>query len=308
MEKIELRRARDYGLIVNDTFAFLKQNWKPLFKSIFTICGFFILTTLAATILNQINVFGSVTGGQVSYSRIFGLSYFVTLLFSVISYSMVGLCTFCYIILYVEKEKEAPTVSEVWSYVKYFFGRYILTQFLMMLITGIVFFVCAFFGAAIGAFMGIYFVFCVMLTIGSLAIYLFPVMSIMQGMIVFENATLGYVFDRSFKLIKSNWWITFGAFAVLFIVIFLMMMVLVVPSAFFANLQLAMGGTGTYMPFIILGAVLKQFIQVVACLFYIGTAMAYYSLVEKKEAKSLLDKVDAIGQEVASTDLSEEQY
>ena len=35
---IILRQRRDFGQTIGDTFAFMRQNWKPILKAIFTIC------------------------------------------------------------------------------------------------------------------------------------------------------------------------------------------------------------------------------------------------------------------------------
>src|ERR1700748_2410241 len=50
---IELAKPRDFGEIINDTFAFVRQNLKPLLKYFFIFCGFFILASAATSILIQ---------------------------------------------------------------------------------------------------------------------------------------------------------------------------------------------------------------------------------------------------------------
>src|ERR1700743_2770236 len=42
-QPLELRKSRDFGQIISDSFVFLRQNFKPLFRYLLVICGFFIL-------------------------------------------------------------------------------------------------------------------------------------------------------------------------------------------------------------------------------------------------------------------------
>src|SRR5688572_17638407 len=52
-QKIEFRKIRDFGEVMNDTFSFVRQNFKPLFKSFFAICSFFMIALAILTGLYQ---------------------------------------------------------------------------------------------------------------------------------------------------------------------------------------------------------------------------------------------------------------
>jgi hypothetical protein len=39
---IEFKKRRDFGQVINDTFTFMRQNFKPLIKTYFTFCGLFV--------------------------------------------------------------------------------------------------------------------------------------------------------------------------------------------------------------------------------------------------------------------------
>src|ERR1700739_1981383 len=45
MEKIELRKVRDFGTLFNDSIAFLRINYKSFFGTILFLAGPFILMT-----------------------------------------------------------------------------------------------------------------------------------------------------------------------------------------------------------------------------------------------------------------------
>jgi hypothetical protein len=60
-QEIELRKIRDLSLNLNDTFGFIRQNFKPLVISFLAIAGIFML---ANSILNGIYQ-GGVMGGAI---------------------------------------------------------------------------------------------------------------------------------------------------------------------------------------------------------------------------------------------------
>ena len=63
--KIEFKRRRDFGQVINDTFTFMRQNFKPLIKTYFTFCGLFVLASMSSMLVYQykmvniINTFGN---------------------------------------------------------------------------------------------------------------------------------------------------------------------------------------------------------------------------------------------------------
>jgi hypothetical protein len=52
--KIELAKTRDFGEIINDTFLFMRQNFKPLLKYFFTFCGIFLAAGTVCSTLYQL--------------------------------------------------------------------------------------------------------------------------------------------------------------------------------------------------------------------------------------------------------------
>ena len=60
MEKIELRKARDFGQLFNDSIAFLRINFKSFFGSVIFLAGpFVMLTGLMAGFLQYVSSAGS---------------------------------------------------------------------------------------------------------------------------------------------------------------------------------------------------------------------------------------------------------
>jgi len=61
-------------------------------------------------------------------------------------------------------------------------------------------------------------------------------------------------------------------------------------------------------PLLILTTVLQAVCQAFMMIPYITAALCYFSLVEKKEGTSLMDKINMIGRDDSGDGLPEEQY
>ncbi|HEY4194580.1 MAG TPA: hypothetical protein VGM63_03535, partial [Mucilaginibacter sp.] len=93
---LELAKPRDFGEIINDTFTFVRQNFKPLLKYFFVICGFFILISTALAVLTQIKVIRIYSDfnpnsfdNDGKYSRLFALGwgYVLYIVFLLLEYT-----------------------------------------------------------------------------------------------------------------------------------------------------------------------------------------------------------------------------
>lgn len=282
-ENLVLSRSRDFGELINDTFVFSKQNWKPLFKSLIAICGFFILATIIAGVSMQSRILSS--AGTEMLSDRFGIDMIANYFFALLSYTSIGLTTFCYISVYKDKGNQPASVEEVWTYFKYYFWRFLGAEIVLWAMVVAGFFLCAIPG-----------------------IYLTPIVSVMLAMIVFENASLGYVFNRSFKLMKNEWWATFGAFVVIGIVIYAVLIALILPVSIASGASMYLTTRAPSLSFAIAMSVLQNMCYLFMALSYVVVALAYFSIVEKKEGLALIDQVEKIGNEDASSDLPEEEY
>ena len=117
--KVELVQIRRFGEIVDDSILFVKQNWKPLLRSYFSICGFFWVAGLILSVFNQTQIFALQENGESIYS----VTYISTAVLNFLNIIFVILTGLCFVTLYKEKENQAPSVEEVWTYVKYYFFR-----------------------------------------------------------------------------------------------------------------------------------------------------------------------------------------
>lgn len=286
-QKIEFRQVRDFGELVNDTFLFLKQNFKPLLKAVIIICGFFMLAMVVTGVFQQMRMMSNFGSGELIRNRgkVYGWEFLFQMIFMILFYNAMGLTVFSYISLYREKGNEVPEVEEVWESVKYYFWRFLGASILLGII------------AMVG------FIFCILP-----GMFLWPVISLMLAIIVFENSSFSYAFDRGFKLIKNHWWMTFGAMFIVFIVIYAALMAFILPATFLTTGSILFAKAPPSIPLLILTTVLQNVSQIFMILPYIVISLCYFSLTERKEGSGLLDKINMIGLNNNDSDLPEEQY
>ncbi|MGZ3751245.1 MAG: hypothetical protein ACXVAU_08225, partial [Mucilaginibacter sp.] len=144
---IEFRQTRDFGEIISDCIVFIRQNWKSLIKTYFTFCGIFIAGNLVFSLLEHMKVINlrnaTISGTAYSTGTIFGLEYFMVIIFSFLNVVSATLCILSYIAIYNQKGKEVPTISEVWGYYKYYFWRVVWHTIILIFIFIVALFVIA---------------------------------------------------------------------------------------------------------------------------------------------------------------------
>ncbi|SKB45048.1 hypothetical protein [Daejeonella lutea] len=293
-ESFEPRKVRDFGEIINDTFVFIFKTWKPLLKAYATICGFFVIGSLLATLLQQFRMMKGMREGFANVPRnpfgilsnMLGFEYIVAMLFSFMTYTVITLTTLSFIHLYREKGNEVPTVEEVWTFVKFYFFQF--------LGSGILMFILFFVG----------FMFCLVP-----GIYLYPIISLIFPIMLIESTNLGFAFSKAFTLIKGNWWATFGVQAI--------MLILITLAGFVFYIPMMVAGMGGFFTGIAkmntLNVVLKVVIAHINMAFFvfpnIAIALSYYSLSEQKDGTGLMDRIKSFGKkDTGNPELAPEEY
>jgi hypothetical protein len=134
------------------------------------------------------------------------------------------------------------------------------------------------------------FVFCIIP-----CIYLSPIFYLIIPIVVIENTSFSYAFNKCFRLIKDNWWSVFG-------VIFIMWIIVVV-SSLFVSISIGFIRTGTKFislkqftfPLIIFFSILKSALMLIYILPAIACALCYFNLTEEKEGTGLLYRIEQLG-------------
>lgn len=274
-QKIEFHRYRDFGQIINATFEFLRENFKQLAKAVIFLVGPFILLTGIFGGLYQKDLF-SFTSTTISLSE-FGISFGLYILFGVISVMILVSTVYSYLIIYIRNENVLPIeVDEVWVLVK--------SNIIKTVLFSIGYTIVTILASILLIIPGIYV---------SIALMIIYIVGLYEGKSFFDSMS------RSFYLVKNKWWFTFGLLIVLSLIQGFLGFLFQIPqyiAMFVVAFNSAEGNATSSTTEIIF--IVTTIISSLNFIFYsislIGIAFHYFSLVEQKEAKGLLDKIDSL--------------
>ncbi len=322
IEIITLQRERDFSRRINATFEFIKQNFRPLFKTIVVIAGPSVLLTAALIATMVDDMFGIIAGmtqnpdGFENYflSVSFWLQLVLMLTLFFVTACMTVSAINNYIILYDEKKTNRISVNEVWDRVRSSFWMYAGTMlmFFVMMIGAYVamLFVSMLFALITPFLLGLIF----------LAFYVGIVWAAIAVSMTFfvrsyEKAGLIAAITRSVKLVKGEWWSSFLFHLVIYLIastlaglviipFYIIFMVLVLHSV---DNQLGEPPAGLQWTLVTMFIVYYSASIIVNVLPNVAVAFQYFNLVEIKESRGLISEFENIGQQTAPNS-EEEQY
>jgi len=278
-EFIELRQQRDFSAVISTGFQFIRQNWKPLYRPLFLIClpvylvasvfiGSFFRTMFTSA--RNGNVAGMMTGMG---SMLIG--YVLMGISMLLLYTMV----YEYMRFYMLNQGLAPTTGQLWKQAI----RQLPSYFVILLLAGLF--------ASFGV---------ILLFVGF--IWLGIVFSMAMPLRAFDRAEIGDCVLRSFKVIKGRWWKTFwlvialsGLIVIISYIIYLPFMLL---TSFGAMSGLGEmkdpGAIGERMGWImtLVMALIGVMTVLVQPFLHVPLAFQALSLIEEKEGRGLLERVD----------------
>ncbi|MBN2596134.1 glycerophosphoryl diester phosphodiesterase membrane domain-containing protein [Labilibaculum sp.] len=278
--KLQLEKNRDFGELFNDTFLFIKYNFKNLLKGIiYFVIPFTLLQGIALGVIqyetlsslsfgDKINVFSS---GSVLTATMF--SY----LFMLLAYSFAMAFVFQYMKLYKSSDSEIVDLKQVWNAMLGVTPKIFLTIISIGIISGI--------GFVLLVVPGIYLMICFSLVI--------PI-------IIFEGDSIGEALNNCFALIKNNWWRTFVFLIVIAMLAACLQFVFQLPMLIYQTIAtfhvVQEGAMQSNQSIMILfsiiqtaGASLMQLIPIT------GIGIMYFSLVEQKQNPALLKELESVG-------------
>lgn len=288
---INFKKERDLGSIITDTFKFIKEEYRTLFRLYIKHVGWLLLLVIAASTYYQYqslkistNVLTE-TGPAAFLTEMIADTGVAILLLSVasIAYSALSLVVITSIIKsYVQNNGEINE-DEVNQFVKQFFGRTLGS----LVVVGLLVFI----GFLLFVLPGI---------------YLIVPLSLIFPILVFQEKTFAEAFSESFKLIKNNWWISFATLLVVSILIsligglFQLPIVVMTAMETFVSIQDGTGTSGTetlsgnwlYMLFYILAALAQYILGIVTL---ISLTLVYFNLNEFHNKTGTLEDIDRIG-------------
>jgi hypothetical protein len=301
---IYYHRSRDFGRKLNATFEFIKQNFKSLIKCLFVIVA---PSTLMAGV-----VFGNVIDdlqmqNQNQFwtdntSHVFMMMGQMILAFILLIVSAVlSVATLHnYVILYEEKQTNKISVTEVWDRVKSTFFKYVLASIIYVVLMGamyLILIVPSFLFASVHPGLMIFFVFGIMFAM----VYLLIASSLSFFLISYEKLNFFEALTRSIKLTYGKWWSTFGVLLVLQIIAGFASYIFLIPFyivVFLSSMHGADFESLTENLPIIMSIFLTLYLvaqMILSILPQLGLVFQYFNLVEMKEAKGLMSRIDTLG-------------
>ncbi len=304
--KIELRRKRDFGDVINVTFAFVKEHFTH-FLSMYILISLpaalvavIFISIFPASDLFVASNFSKNIGRNIIYILIYAIAGFSLLVFLISA-------VYQYMALYMKKGTNF-SITDLWKAVLGEFWRISQTYIFFMLGFVLVYAVMAFvvglmmsFLGTVGGVLG-----GIILFLGILAsIYFFVPLSYIFVVRSFEpEKTFMEAIKRANYLVKDNWWACFGLSFVMAIIQYIMVMVLKIPFAIFGMADVAqVNFSGVFSIALIVETVTNM---ITAFLPTLATIFQYFALVEMKDATGLTEKVEKFGT-VANSDENEDE-
>jgi hypothetical protein len=198
----EFYKEREFGEIISTPITFFAQEFKLIVKSLLLFVGPFILLEVILSHYLKLDfnqdILSLMTEGSnynlnslKGYGLLFSL---LQLLRSAMMYCLLGV----YIKLYILSGRGTFGINDLWDGIKKFYLPVFVGNFvaLIMIVIGVILILLP------GLYIGV-------------------VMSILIPIIIFEDEGVGKAITRTFEVMKGNWWITFGAYVVMYILIFI---------------------------------------------------------------------------------------
>lgn len=277
-QKVELRRTRDFSQNLNDTFQFIRENFKPLISSFFLIAGIFMLANSIVSGLYQSRMSYLFTqifsgrGGSFPVYNAFNSNYLLVGLFGWLNITAMQVAIISYIRAYELRDGQTPEMGEVWDVFKKNYIKVLFYNIPVFLLTLIGFLFCL--------FPGVYF-----------AVVLAPFAII----VVLENKSFSDAFSRCFEIIRNNFWNSLGIY-------FLVYLIYSFSSGIISVIVGGISGVLSYLTTRDIGttigiitSVLSIFSFVFYIIYYVSVSLHYYNLVEKTDGTGILKRLDKLG-------------
>lgn len=295
--KIELRKIRDFGANLSDTFEFIRQNFKPLLMSFFAISGIFILLQAISYGAFEYKFFGNISRSAAGvgannllfmegmFSHYFTWPFYLYMVFAWLGYAAMNVCAGAYVKYYNSHQQESPGVEDVWKIFKKYFLRVLIYTIPVAILAsvGFLFFILP------GIFLTVVFV-------------PFP------WVLMMEDASLGDAIQRCFELNRKFFWQSLGIYLIAFIIY----------SFASGVLGLLIGGLAGLIGYFttrnigstigIVTSVLRVFTYLFYIIFLVSAMLQYFNLTEQHDATGIMQRIDQMGNANDKNQGTAEQY
>ena len=278
---IEFKKQRELGDILNITFKFIRENYKPLLQLIYKIVGpFFILLILAVAYYTY-----SVAGNPIEAITKGGSNFVVSLLLMGAAMLLFYAALYGTILHYIKNyisNAGAVREEEIKTGVQKDFFNLILLSIIsaILIIAGMMLFIIP-------------------------GIYLMVPLALAGAILIFKDYSVTEAISYSFTLIKDHWWSTFGTLLVIWILVYFIGLVFQVPLIIYTVIKTlavvqegSVADPASYADWVFISLnVLASVIQyLLSAISIIAVAFIYFKLNEHKNLTGTYETIDKLGE------------
>lgn len=281
---IEFKKQRDLGEILSDTFAFIRNEFKPFFSTFLRIVGPFLAVMLVCYgfymyKVGDFFVFAAERVSEISDGWVVGLILLAFAASALITYALAVAVTLFYIKSYANN-KGSTKFDDIKRQSYASLGQFVGLFFL------------------VGLCVGIGFVFCILP-----GVYLYVPLSLSFSILVFNKETVSDAFSSSFKLVKDYWWNTFACLFVVGIIVTVASYAFALPAQIYSLVRLGvLSGEVDAENFTLVDSVsillgifstLARFLLNIISI--IASVFIYFDLNEKKNFTGTYERINNLG-------------
>lgn len=296
-KKTELRKIRDFGGNLSDTFDFIRQYFRPLMIAFLGIAGVFILMMGVMEGIMQSNVFSNLRmlrsqGGEglplisaFLYSSYLSMPFLMNVVSIWIGYTAMLVVIVAFMKYVDQHSGEAPGFEEVWKIFRRYFPRMLLYMIpvILMIATGTL--LCVVPGIL-------------------LSVLLVP----FGWVVVTEDAGLSVAITRCFDLTRDHFWISLAVYMVSTLIYFFASFSIGMVGGMISLLAGYLTNRDISSTIGTLNAVLRIFGFLFYVIFLVSAGLHYYNLVERLDAVGISRRIEDIGTRRNGDQDREENY
>lgn len=277
---IQFKKQRELGEIISVTFKFLRENYKPIIKSITQVVAPTFVLLMAALAYYTYTVAGSPLMAMEGNSGEFLISFFILAVTLLLFYASLYGTILHYIKSYIEN-KGVVDEAEIKSGAQDDLGKLFLVFIIsaVLVFTGLILFIIP-------------------------GIYLMVPLSLAAAVLVFNNKSVGDSISQGFSLIKDHWWTTFFSIVVIWILVYVIGLVFQLPLIIYTFIKMftiaqegSLADPTSYSDwvFIVLNVVSSLIQYLLSSIFVIALAFIYFNLNEHKNLTGTYETIDKLG-------------
>ena len=280
-EFILFKKQRELGEILNITFKFLRQNYKPAGRIFLKLVGPVFVLLIATVTYYAWSTLGEslVTVSSFDTSN-FVISFALMLLAYLLYFATMTGTVYHIIRSYINNKGEIVS-AEVVEGMKSDFGKLLLLTFIswVLIFAGMLLFILP-------------------------GIYLAVPLSLATAVLVFRRQGVMDSISDCFELVKNNWWITFATMLCIGLIVYLTGLIFQLPVIFFYMIKafiVASEGSAANVSeifgpgYIILNVITSIFQYLIYSITPIGLAFVYFNLNEKQNFTGAYETIQNLG-------------